>query len=109
MGYADVEKSENGYLVDIKDWNEDIAREIAATEDIPDLTQRHWDVINYLREEFLNHGGEQPNDRTMVKAMGDLWDEKISAKELYALFPKQPSKQAAKIGGLPESKRKGGY
>jgi tRNA 2-thiouridine synthesizing protein E len=41
--------------------------------------------------------------------MSDKWGEKIEAKSLYELFPMQPSKQAAKIGGLPESRRKGGY
>jgi tRNA 2-thiouridine synthesizing protein E len=41
--------------------------------------------------------------------MSAKWEEKISAKDLYDLFPMQPSKQAAKIAGLPESKRKGGY
>jgi tRNA 2-thiouridine synthesizing protein E len=45
----------------------------------------------------------------MVKAMSALWSIKISTKELYDLFPKQPSKQAAFIAGLPETRRKGGY
>ena len=45
----------------------------------------------------------------MVKAMSKLWGEKISTRELYDLFPKQPSKQANCIAGLPETRRKGGY
>lgn len=109
MAYADIEKTENGYLAATDDWNEDIAREIASAEDIAELSQRHWDMINYLRGEYFNNGGVQPNERGMVKAMSAEWGEKISAKDLYALFPMQPSKQAAKIAGLPETKRKGGY
>lgn len=108
MGYADVEKDAKGHLVNSADWNEDIAKEIAASEDIADLSERHMDLIGYLRDEFLNNGGNQPNERAMNKAMKAIWGE-CSTKELYALFPMQPSKQAAKIAGLPETKRKGGY
>ena len=45
----------------------------------------------------------------MVKDMGKLWGEKIDTKTLFDLFPGNPSKQAGRIGGLPESRRKGGY
>lgn len=109
MHYADIEKTGNGYLVDTADWSKDIAREIAAAENIPELTQRHWDLIDYLREEYFDNGGTQPNERTMVKAMAERWGEAVVTKDLYDLFPMQPSKQATKIAGLPETKRKGGY
>ncbi|MGE5545665.1 MAG: TusE/DsrC/DsvC family sulfur relay protein [Solirubrobacterales bacterium] len=109
MSYADLEKTANGYLVNIEDWNESVAKEIAATEHIAELTPRHWDLLNYLREEYLENGGNQPNERHMVKAMSERWGETIGTKELYDLFPMQPSKQAGKIAGLPETKRKGGY
>ena len=108
MGYADLNKSANGYLENTEDWSEDIAKEI-ATEDDLELTDRHWDLINFLREEFFENHGSQPNERNMVKAMSEKWGEKIATKDLYDLFPKQPSKQATKIAGLPETKRKGGY
>ncbi len=109
MGYADLEKTENGFLVNQEDWSQEIAIEIAASEGIAELTEKHWDVINYLRDEFLDNHGKQPNDRAIVKAMSEAWGEKIKASDLYALFIQQPSKVAGKIGGLPESKRKAGY
>jgi len=109
MGYADTQKNENGYLSNLEDWSEDVAKEIALSEGIGEISERHWDLINFLRNEYLDNQGSQPNERTMVKAMSAKWKEKISAKDLYDLFPMQPSKQAAKIAGLPESKRKGGY
>ena len=108
MGYADVEKDAKGYLVNPEDWNEDIAREIAAAEDIAELSDRHMDLLNYLRDEYINGGGVQPNERTMKKAMKEKWGA-CETKDLYDLFPMQPSKQAAKVAGLPETKRKGGY
>lgn len=109
MGYADLEKTGNGYLVNTADWSQDVAREIAAADGIADLTERHWDLLNYLREEFFDNGGHQPNERHMCKAMADRWGGAVTTKDLYDLFPMQPSKQATKIAGLPETKRKGGY
>lgn len=109
MGYASLELTEKGYLVNTSDWSEAVAEEIAAAEDLAPLGERQWDVINYLRDEFFNNNEHQPNERAMVKAMSEKWGEKISTKGLYELFPMQPSKQAAKIAGLPETKRKGGY
>lgn len=105
----DVEITDSGFLVNLEDWNEGVAEVIAQQEDI-ELTERHWDVIRYLRDEFINNNGNLPNTRNMVKAMAKAWnDKKVSAKTLYDLFPGNPSKQAGRIGGLPESRRKGGY
>lgn len=109
MNNSDLATTEAGHLVDPNDWTEDIARQLAAADGIAELSQKHMDLVNYLRDEYLNNNANQPNERAMVKAMSEAWDEKIKSKDLYLLFPKQPSKQAAKIAGLPETKRKGGY
>ncbi len=109
MAYADIETTENGHLVNIEDWSEELAREIAAADGIAEISDRHWDLINYLRDEYINNSANQPNERNMVKAMSAAWGTKASTGELYDLFPKQPSKQAARIAGLPETRRKGGY
>lgn len=103
-----VETDANGYLVNITDWSEDVALVLAKAEGV-ELTDRHWDLINYLRDEYINDNGNQPNNRAILKAMGEAWGKKVGSKELYELFPGNPSKQAGKIGGLPESRRKGGY
>ena len=103
-----LETTETGFLVNMDDWNENVASVIAESEGIT-LTQEHWDVINYLRDEYLNKNGNQPNNRVMVKDMGARWGRKIGSKDLFDLFPGNPSKQAGMIGGLPESMRKGGY
>lgn len=101
-----IERTENGYLVNSQDWNEDIAKELFAEEGI-EPTQEHWDVVNYVREETL--GGNEPNERGIMKAMGKKWGKKVSSKEMYQMFPEMPSKQGLKIGGCPQSTRKGGY
>ena len=103
-----IETNEKGYLVNLEDWNEEVAKIIAAEEGI-ELSERHWDLMNYLRSEFIDNRENQPNTRTIVKAMSDEWGEKLSQKDLYDLFPGDPSKQGSKVAGLPESRRKGGY
>ena len=104
----EIETTDSGFLVNVDDWNEDIAKIIAKQEGI-ELTDKHWDVIKYLRNEFIDNKENQPNTRSMVKDLGIMWGENIDTKALFDLFPGNPSKQAGRIAGLPESRRKGGY
>lgn len=106
MALESIERTENGYLVNATDWNEEIAKELFAEEGI-EPTQDQWDVVNYVREETLS--GNEPNERTILKAMGKKWGRKLTSKEMYEMFPGMPSKQGLKIGGCPQSTRKGGY
>lgn len=105
-----LEANENGYLVNHEDWNEDVAGIIAEAEGIT-LSEKAWDIINFLRDEYFNNNGNQPNERNMVKHFKSVWTDlaKVDAKSLYEHFPMGPAKQAGKIAGLPETKRKGGY
>jgi tRNA 2-thiouridine synthesizing protein E len=108
MALADLERDGHGYLVDLNAWNEDVATELAEEEGV-NLTDDSFKLIKFLREEYVNNNANQPNERNMVKGLKGDWDGKLTTKELYALFPKGPAKQAGKIAGLPETKRKGGY
>lgn len=104
-----VEADDHGYLANVGDWSEEVAKVIAESEGVA-LNEKAWDVINYLRDEYLNNNQNQPNERHMVKHFKEAWDKAdMNAKDLYELFPKGPAKQAGKIAGLPETKRKGGY
>lgn len=103
-----IEATATGYLVNLDDWSKELAEHIAGTEHIT-LTDKHWDLINYLRDEYINNNENTPNTRTIVKAMSELWGQKLDQKALYDLFPLDPSKQGGRIAGLPESRRKGGY
>ena len=105
-----IETNANGYLENQDDWNEDVAKTIAADEGVT-LDEKAWDVINYLREEYFENNGNQPNERHMVKHFKKVWTDldKVDTKALYNIFPKGPAKEAGKIAGLPETRRKGGY
>ena len=103
-----IETTANGYLVDQEDWTKELAEHLAGLEKIT-LTDRHWDLIDYLRSEYFDNNQSTPNTRTILKAMSERWNEKVDQKTLYDLFPLDPSKQGGRIAGLPESRRKGGY
>ena len=102
-----IETDGNGNLTDPATWDEDVAKALAAEDGI-ELTQEHWDVLNYLRTEYIDNN-EQPMERAINKGMSKIWDRKVSSKDLYELFPLAPSKQGNKIAGLPYVARKGGY
>ncbi len=104
-----LEATDNGYLVNQDEWDKAVATAIAKGDGLT-LSQDHWDVIDYLRDAYINNNGEQPNNRAILKAMQEKWSgRKVDNKTLFDLFPGNPSKQAGKIAGLPESMRKGGY
>jgi tRNA 2-thiouridine synthesizing protein E len=102
-----IETDENGNLTDPHAWDEDVAKALAAQDGI-ELTQEHWDLINYLRSEYFDNN-EQPMERAINKGMSKVWGKKVTSKDLYVLFPLAPSKQGNKIAGLPYVARKGGY
>jgi len=92
-----IELDADGHLANRNDWSEDLAREIATQEGIPELTAQHWAVINFMRTVY-DKEGDAPSIRRLTKESG------VDTKTLYQLFPKGPAKRAAKIAGLPKPK-----
>lgn len=92
---ADVDVDEEGFLTDANQWNERIAAEIAKQNEIETLTDRHWQVITFMRSEFAAKGSG-PTVRVLGRSSG------VETKELYELFPNGPAKLAAKIAGIPK-------
>lgn len=88
-----VIRDAEGFLVNPDDWNEEIAIQIAREEGIEELTEAHWKVIHFMRQEF-NEKGQVPTIRRIKNA------GVASVQELYQLFPEGPAKKAAKIAGL---------
>ncbi|OEJ68384.1 TusE/DsrC/DsvC family sulfur relay protein [Magnetovibrio blakemorei] len=98
---VDYEHDEEGYILDVTNWNEDLAKVIAVEEGL-DMTDEHWLVVNFLRE-YYNEYQIAPAVRVLVKAVKKQFGaEKGSNKYLYELFPYGPAKQACKVAGLPK-------
>ena len=95
IGTRELEVDADGFLQKPEQWNDEIGAEIARAAGIDPLTDRHWQVIRFMRERYLATG-QAPTIRTLGKESG------VTTKELYQLFPKGPAKLAAKIGGIPK-------
>jgi tRNA 2-thiouridine synthesizing protein E len=101
VGGKDYEVDEEGYLANLNDWNPEIAEWMAKDEDA-ELTENHWEVINFLRE-YYDEYQIAPAVRVLTKAIGKkLGKDKGNSKYLYELFPYGPGKQACKYAGLPK-------
>ena len=95
------ETDEEGYLVNLSEWNEEVGQELAKGENI-DMTPNHWEVVNFLRD-YYNEFQIAPAVRVLTKAIGKkLGPEKGNSQYLYELYPYGPAKQACKIAGLPK-------
>ena len=91
----EVNVDEDGFMEDPTCWNEALAAAIAQTEDVTELTEDHWKVINYLRE-YYQQFGIAPMIRKLCKDTG------FQLKYIYELFPSGPAKGACKVAGLPK-------
>lgn len=95
------EVDEEGYLANLADWNEDVANAMAQADNA-ELSENHWEVINFLREYYEEYQ-IAPAVRVLTKAIGKkLGPDKGNSKYLYELFPYGPAKQACKYAGLPK-------
>ena len=90
-----VEVDAEGFLRKPEQWTDELAAEIARDAGIDPLTDRHMQVVRFMRDTYLTTG-TAPTIRTLGKASG------VPIKELYQLFPKGPAKLAAKVAGIPK-------
>ncbi len=92
---------EEGFLLNLNDWNKEIAVEMAKNDNI-DLSDEHWGVINFLRDYFEEYQ-IAPAVRVLTKAIAKkMGKDKGNSKYLYSLFPYGPGKQGCRFAGLPK-------
>ena len=92
-GDLKIEVDEDGFIQEPEAWNEEVAKALASTEDVEELTDDHWKIINYLREYYKQYG-IAPMIRKLCKESG------FTLKEIYELYPSGPAKGACKVAGL---------
>ena len=90
---TNVERNQEGFLVNPADWNKEIAIEIANEEGIAELTDAHWNIIDFSRAN-AESSGAAPTLCQITQGAG------VPTKDLFKLFPKGPAKKVAKISGL---------
>jgi TusE/DsrC/DsvC family sulfur relay protein len=84
---------EYGYLVSQELWSERLADRIAEDEGVGPLTEKHWRVLNHIRDKFFQTGA-LPGIRRVCR------DTALSKSEIYALFG--GCLTAWRIAGLPD-------
>jgi TusE/DsrC/DsvC family sulfur relay protein len=89
----EIEFDEQGFMADSAEWNKDVAVELASEVGIDDLTDRHWQVIEFVRSDSEEQG-DAPTLRRITQ------QAEVPTKELYKLFPKGPAKKVAYVAGL---------
>ena len=90
-----IDVNDEGFLTDHTQWTKEIAETIAQEEEIGELTDGHWKVIDFLQK-YYKENDSMPTIRKVNKVGG------IPTKEFYQLFPGGPLKKASKIAGLPK-------
>lgn len=95
-----IATDKEGYLKNLGDWSEDIAKLIATEEKIV-LTEAHWEMIELVREFYTSYE-LSPAMRPLIKFTAlNLGKEKGNSIYLLTLFPGSPAKLLSKIAGLP--------
>jgi len=95
------ETTEQGFLVNMTDWNESIAVQLAQLNHIT-LTPAHWEIIGFIRD-YYQQFKHLPNARVFTKAIAKtLGEDKGNSRYLHSLFPDGPLKYACKLAGLPK-------
>jgi len=88
----------HGFLRHRSEWTENVALQIAEKEGIA-LTDRHWDVIYFIRTEFYVNNGQVPGESEIRSGMEREWKAPLSMTDLNILFPGGSHTQGAKIAG----------
>jgi tRNA 2-thiouridine synthesizing protein E len=88
-----VQVNDEGFMLNPNEWTKEIAVEIARDEGLATLTDAHWKVIDFCRQNGMA-SGKAPTLRTITTGSG------VNTKNLFALFPKGPAKKVARIAGL---------
>ena len=91
-----LDVNEEGFLTDPSQWTEDLAPELAKLIGL-ELTDAHWALIRFLREDYAAMGETATLRRVSTKTGTPV-------KELFTLFPGKPAKKMAYVSGLPKPK-----
>ncbi len=88
-----IDVNEEGFMTNFSQWSKDIGESLSKEANI-NLTPRHWEVLNYLQDQYKK---EIPLSIRKIGKSGV-----VDIKEFYALFPTAPLKTASKIAGIPK-------
>jgi tRNA 2-thiouridine synthesizing protein E len=89
-----VRVDEDGFLAEPEAWSSELAAVLADADGVPELTDGHWRVMDFVRSHWRERGAA-PMIRVLCRETG------FSLREIYDLFPQGPAHGACKYAGLP--------
>lgn len=89
-----IEVDDIGHMVNLDQWTEDVARGLAKEVEIDNLTDKHFEVLKYIQDEYKN------GTALTIRKIGKSGI--VNIKEFYELFPDGPLKKASFIAGIPK-------
>ena len=92
--YASIRQAE---LID-QNWNRARSETLATNEGF-ELSDQHWQVISYLRGQYLEHGLPR-FARTTARALNKQFAAQGGSKYLHNLFPGGPVTQGSRLANL---------
>jgi len=99
-GY-ELKTTDDGFLVDLNNWNERVANELARLNNL-ELSPEHWEIVFFIRHYYQQYK-HLPNARVFTKAIKkEFGEDKGNSRYLHRLFPEGPLKYACKIAGIPK-------
>lgn len=98
---VEVETNEEGFLIDYRQWNEQVALAIGQLNGI-EIGEAHWEILFFIRD-YYQRFKHLPNARVFTKAIrNEFGEDKGNSRYLHKLFPEGPLKFACKCAGLPK-------
>ena len=90
-----IEFDKDGFMLEPGLWDEAVARAIAEEEGIDQVSEKHWAIVNFIRE-YWREQDLAPPVRLICKEVG------VSVREIYKLFTSGPARGACRVAGLPK-------
>ena len=90
-----VEMDDDGFIRKPQAWNRDVANFLAVRENLTQLSEDHWRVIDCVRNYYQEYAVAPP-----VKIVCKITS--FTIRYLYELFPSGFAQGACKVAGLPK-------
>ena len=91
----EFEVNNEGFFTSRDQWDEELAVKLAALVGLEEMSEAHWKVLRFLREDSAVTG-VTPTLRRLQTAGG------FDIRDLYQLFPGKPAKKMSYLAGLPK-------
>jgi len=95
VGGRTIDFDQEGFMTDPALWDRDVAVAIATDEGIEEIGDKHWEIVDFIRDYWKEHDLAPPV-RLICKEVG------VSVREIYKLFTSGPARGACRIAGLPK-------